>query len=85
MTLTRRDVLKGSALAGLSVLTTRMFEDRLDLVGTAGASSSEGARDLGPLLPDPSGILDLPEGFSYTIVTQAGRPLLEVPCAPGIP
>ena len=82
MTLTRfRDVLKGSALAGLSVLTARAFEDRLDLVGTAGASEGggRGSAELGPLVKDPAGILDLPEGFAYAIVTQAGRPLLGDP------
>jgi secreted PhoX family phosphatase len=87
MTLTRRDVLKGSALASLSVLTARLFEDRLDLVGEAGAAPLDGPREIGPLVADPAGILDLPEGFSYRIVTQAGRPLLGDPSTsvPGRP
>jgi uncharacterized protein len=88
VTLTRRDMLKGSALAGLSVLAARTFEGPLDLTGTAGASSApRSPRDPGPLLPDAAGILDLPEGFEYRIVTQAGRPLLGDPtkAVPGRP
>lgn len=30
------------------------------------------ARDYGPLVPDPQGLLDLPEGFSYLIVEESG-------------
>ncbi len=29
----------------------------------------------GPLRPDPAGILDLPEGFSYTVISRAGDPM----------
>ncbi len=45
---------------------------------TAGprASSSEalsgGASPVGPLRPDPAGILDLPEGFSYRTISRLG-------------
>src|SRR4051812_2188951 len=31
----------------------------------------------GPLLPDPKGLLSLPEGFSYKIVAQSGVTRLE--------
>lgn len=29
----------------------------------------------GPLKPDPKGLFDLPEGFSYTVVSKAGDPM----------
>jgi secreted PhoX family phosphatase len=29
----------------------------------------------GPLIPDPKGVFDLPEGFSYDVVSQAGQPM----------
>src|SRR4051812_15408955 len=29
----------------------------------------------GPLLPDPRGVFDLPPGFSYLVVSQAGEPM----------
>ncbi|MGH3929540.1 MAG: alkaline phosphatase PhoX [Pseudonocardiaceae bacterium] len=35
------------------------------------------AAGYGPLLPDPAGRLALPDGFRYTIVTEAGQTLLE--------
>ena len=40
------------------------------------------ARDYGPLVADPNGVLDLPEGFSYIIVESEGDPMddgFEVP------
>src|SRR5688572_27649719 len=42
------------------------------------------ARDYGPLVPDPEGVLDLPEGFSYAIVETVGDPMddgFDVPSA----
>lgn len=47
-------------------------------------SSRALARDYGPLVPDPDGLLDLPEGFSYRIVEEVGDPMddgFEVPSA----
>lgn len=32
-------------------------------------------QDYGPLSPDPAGILDLPEGFSYRILSSLGDPM----------
>lgn len=32
----------------------------------------EADANVGPLRPDPNGILDLPEGYSYTVVSKAG-------------
>src|SRR5947207_16025965 len=37
----------------------------------------------GPLKRDPAGLFDLPEGFSYTVVSRAGDPMsdgLVTPC-----
>ena len=43
------------------------------------AQSAPGYRNevtgYGPLKPDPAGIFDLPEGFSYRIVSRAGQPM----------
>ena len=36
-----------------------------------GCSSTAPRRDL-DLIPDPAGIIDLPEGFSYSIISRAG-------------
>jgi Predicted phosphatase len=37
----------------------------------------------GPLRPDPNGVFDLPEGFSYRIVSQVGQPMDDGLLTPG--
>jgi secreted PhoX family phosphatase len=46
------------------------------LFGTAAAEHGH-AVGYGPLVPDPAGLLSLPEGFSYTVVAEAGVTLLQ--------
>ena len=40
---------------------------------------------LGPLEPDPNGIFDLPEGFSYSIISRAGNTMRDGLIVPGRP
>jgi uncharacterized protein len=47
------------------------------LGGNALAKSGKGRAGYGPLVPDPDGLLSLPEGFSYKIVAQSGVTTLE--------
>jgi secreted PhoX family phosphatase len=89
MEMSRRTLLKSSA-AGLGVLGATAIQGfGLTFPAHAlGAIARRGASDgFGPLEPDPAGILDLPQGFSYSIVTQAGRPLAGQPTGivPGRP
>lgn len=37
----------------------------------------------GPLIPDPNGVLDLPEGFTYRVVSQGGETMDDGLLAPG--
>lgn len=37
----------------------------------------------GPLKPDPAGVFDLPEGFSYRVVSRAGQPMDDGLLTPG--
>ena len=37
----------------------------------------------GPLITDPKGILDLPEGFSYKIISTVGAPMNDGLSVPG--
>ena len=39
----------------------------------------------GPLLPDPAGILDLPDGFRYTVVSRQGDMMSDGFVLPGLP
>jgi secreted PhoX family phosphatase len=43
------------------------------------------AASYGPLVPDPDGVLDLPEGFTYRIVEQAGAAMTDGYRVPGLP
>jgi secreted PhoX family phosphatase len=69
-------MLKGSAAAGFGLLTAGLL-DGLKVTLPAGGAAADTATSAGygPLQPDPAGLLDLPDGFSYEVVTQAGRPL----------
>ncbi|MDG5802899.1 DUF839 domain-containing protein [Streptomyces ossamyceticus] len=52
--------------------------DGADLDGSDGKGAHRhGGVGYGPLVPDPQGILALPAGFTYTILTYSGRTRLE--------
>lgn len=90
MTITRRDFARRSALTGASValvgsvgaLATApgaLADDDAPDTGDAGDEAGTGGHGpgYGPLVPDPEGILALPAGFSYRIVTHSGVTRLE--------
>lgn len=39
----------------------------------------------GPLIEDPAGVMDLPSGFSYRIISSAGEPMSDKLLVPGAP
>lgn len=72
MSMDRRTLLQRAAGAGVLLLGAT------DVLGSA--PNSAGAprpAGYGPLVPDPAGRLALPRGFSYRVVTEAGRTVLE--------
>ena len=71
MAMTRRDLFKKSAVVGAGLVVAGNLE-QLFAAAPAFAAPPAGA---GPLLPDPNGILDLPDGFTYKIVSRAGDPM----------
>lgn len=40
-----------------------------------GLASAGGAKDYGPLLSDPNGLIDLPQGFTYRVISSLGDPM----------
>ncbi|GHF72588.1 hypothetical protein GCM10010218_62380 [Streptomyces mashuensis] len=71
MTLSRREFAKRSAVTGAGVALAGSVGV---LAGAPGALAAvPGSRvGYGPLRPDPRGMLALPDGFSYRVVTRSG-------------
>lgn len=76
----RRTLLKG---AGAAMLAAHPG------LGTAIAAATQGeplrARGYGPLERDPRGLLDLPGGFGYRIISRTGAPMDDGLRVPGLP
>ena len=70
--LSRRDFL---SLGGMSAAALAL--------GSCGARPSGGAVGYGPLVQDPAGILDLPSGFQYRIISEEGSTLSNGAPVPG--
>ena len=75
MQINRREVIWGSAatLVAFGALSTGM--------SASGHSANAGLQ----LMPDPRGLLDLPEGFSYRLLSQTGQPMSDGFLTPGRP
>ena len=74
----RRDFLKKGLLAS----------GFMGLQRALGATASEGGRlceGYGPLVKDPKGVLDLPAGFSYRVISRRGTPMSDGFQVPGGP
>lgn len=75
MPLSRRELLTRSGAVGVGVLLTGSIDGLFSSPATARAAAAAGpggAYGYGPLVADPGGILDLPQGFRYRVVSRAG-------------
>ncbi|MER5768398.1 alkaline phosphatase PhoX [Streptomyces sp. NPDC001985] len=81
MPFTRREFSRHSALTGAGIALTGAVGALATAPGALAAEDSperggddegEHGPGYGPLLPDPDGLLALPEGFSYRVLTEAG-------------
>jgi len=63
----RRTFLGATGIAFAGLLASGCAPRALGDAGTAAAHSP-----YGPLMPDPAGFLDLPEGFSYRVISKLG-------------
>ncbi|MFG2893258.1 alkaline phosphatase PhoX [Streptomyces sp. NPDC048248] len=86
MPLTRRDFAKRSALAGAGVTLAGSVGVLATAPGALAGETATGGADgtadghplgYGPLIEDPDGILALPAGFSYRIITRTGVTTLD--------
>ncbi|MER5215245.1 PhoX family protein [Streptomyces sp. NPDC002838] len=69
---TRRQILTGAGALGVSITFAGSLSDLF--AGTA-AAQNLGHTGYGPLVPDPDGLLDLPKGFRYKVLSREGDPL----------
>jgi secreted PhoX family phosphatase len=72
----RRSFLRRSAGLGLGITFAGSL-DALAGISSAAAATTSKAAGYGPLVSDPAGLLSLPNGFSYKLVAETGRTLLE--------
>ena len=72
MSATRRQVLARSGALGAGIAFSGALSELF--AGTA-AAQSLGHTGYGPLVPDPKGLLDLPKGFRYKVLSREGDQL----------
>jgi secreted PhoX family phosphatase len=70
MSATRREILARTGALGAGIAFTGAFSELF-----AGTAAARGHRGYGPLVPDPDGLLDLPKGFRYRVLSREGDPL----------
>mgnify|MGYP006268131819 CR=1 FL=1 len=71
MSASRRDFLKQASLASLGFMGLNLFACGGGGEAAAGRSRRL-AQGFGPLVSDPNGLFDLPEGFSYRVISRWG-------------
>ncbi|MGR8007471.1 alkaline phosphatase PhoX [Streptomyces hypolithicus] len=69
---TRRQVLARTGALGAGIVFAGSVSEVF--AGTA-AAQGLGRKGYGPLVPDPAGLLDLPRGFRYKVLSREGEPL----------
>ncbi|WOP17706.1 alkaline phosphatase PhoX [Raineyella sp. LH-20] len=73
MALTRRSVLKGSAISAGLVAFSGIAQAPAAMAAPGKIASGTGTVNaFGDLITDPNGLLDLPRGFSYKVVSKVG-------------
>jgi secreted PhoX family phosphatase len=80
MLLQRRDLLVGSAAASAFAGFARSAEAQAKFAEPTYLNQVEG---YGPLVRDPNGLFDLPEGFSYQVISQGGETMDDGLLVPG--
>lgn len=73
MGINRRTLLRRSGQLGLGVSLFGSVSGLLVAPPATAAAAGQNFSGYGPLVDDPDGMLALPDGFSYRVVTEAGR------------
>ncbi len=80
--LDRRAFLQSAAAVSAAFLGLRTFDARAQQFAGEALDPSLG---YGPLIPDPEGVMDLPRGFSYRVISQIGQRMDDGLLLPGSP
>ncbi|MFI9585783.1 alkaline phosphatase PhoX [Streptomyces sp. NPDC052236] len=70
MSATRRQVLARTGALSAGIAFTGAFSELF-----AGTAAARGHSGYGPLISDPAGLLDLPKGFRYRVLSREGEPM----------
>jgi secreted PhoX family phosphatase len=83
----RREFIKISGLAtlGFMGLNSWLTSAEAAVYGTSYAYNPRSLAGYGPLVKDPEGILNLPAGFRYSIISRAGDKMDDGLSLPGLP
>ncbi|MFE9678914.1 alkaline phosphatase PhoX [Streptomyces sp. NPDC006259] len=73
MSATRRQILARTGALGAGIAFSGALSELFP--GTATAAQNLGHDGYGALVPDPHGLLDLPKGFRYRVLSREGDPL----------
>lgn len=73
----RRKFLVGAAAAGAGMYVAGNLTGTFTGSGAIASATGVGTEGYGDLVLDPNGLLDLPEGFTYSVVTHAGETTME--------
>jgi secreted PhoX family phosphatase len=84
MTVSRRQVVAGAGVTSFGFVLSGAVGSVFG--GTAAAAGSKKFAGYGELIPDPAGVVDLPKGFRYKVVSRAGVDKLSTgEPVPGVP
>lgn len=76
MKATRREFIRSSAMVGIGFLGLSRFS-------VANTLTSNTQAGYGPLITDPKGVLNLPKGFTYQIISRQGSTMSDGLLVPG--
>ncbi len=80
MNASRRDFLRQSSVFAAGFLSLRSFCEQ-----SAQGNGTAGIAPYGPLVDDLNGVLDLPVGFHYRVISVSGAPMSDGLITPGLP
>lgn len=80
MTRSRRDFIKRTGFIGIGFIGLKLYA-----CGSKAGVEATVALDYGPLVKDPLGVLDLPKGFTYKVISKQGHTMDDGLLVPGKP